>query len=34
MTKREIDAHEKVLISLLVLLETEWVLRSPIRLEE
>ena len=28
LIKREVDAKEKVLVSLLVLLETEWVLRS------
>ena len=34
LIKREIGAQEKVLISLLVLLETEWVLRSRYGLQK
>ena len=34
MIKREVGAQEKVLISLLVLLETEWVLRSRYSLQK
>jgi predicted nucleic-acid-binding protein len=34
LIKREVDAQEKVLISLLVLLETEWVLRSRYGLQK
>ena len=34
LIKREIGAQEKVLISLLVLLETEWVLRSRYSLQK
>ncbi len=34
LIKREVGAGEDVLISLLVLLETEWVLRSRYRLEK
>jgi len=34
LIKREVGAREKVLISLLVLLETEWVLRSRYSLQK
>ena len=34
LIKREVGAQEKVLISLLVLLETEWVLRSRYSLQK
>jgi predicted nucleic-acid-binding protein len=34
LVKREVGAQEKVLISLLVLLETEWVLRSRYGLQK
>lgn len=34
LIKREVDRQEKVLISLLVLLETEWVLRSRYGLQK
>jgi predicted nucleic-acid-binding protein len=34
LIKREVGAQEKVLISLLVLLETEWVLRSRYRVQK
>jgi predicted nucleic-acid-binding protein len=34
LIKREVGAQEKVVISLLVLLETEWVLRSRYRLQK
>ena len=34
LIKREVGSQEKVLISLMVLLETEWVLRSRYRLQK